>query len=62
MDGTTFYPLPCTPINGGSAVESTFVPGIWLVTVAGLFMVRCVLGGTVTGAITVTGLGTEASA
>jgi hypothetical protein len=34
---------------------------MWIVSVAGLALVRCRLAGVVTGAVTVTGLGTTAS-
>lgn len=62
VDGLTWYALPCTPIAGGTAVVNTTAPGLWLVTVAGLSLVRCKLTDSVTGAVTVTGLGTVASA
>ncbi len=62
VDGTNWFYLSATPSNGGTAVMWTDVPGLWLVTVSGLSLVRCRLAGTVTGAITVTGLGTVASA
>ena len=41
---------------------NTAAPGLWLVTVAGLSLVRCRITDIVTGSITVSGIGTVASA
>ena len=60
VDGTTWYELPCTPAIGGTAVVNASAAGLWLVSVAGLSLVRCRLSEVVTGAITVVGLGTAA--
>ena len=61
LNGSEWYQLPVTPINGGSAVVNTAAPGIWTVTVSGYGQVRCRLGGTVLGAITVLGVATAAA-
>src|SRR3990170_821701 len=62
IDGSTWYALACTPSIGGTAVINTAAPGLWLVTVAGLSLVRCRITDIVTGSITVSGIGTVASA
>lgn len=61
IDGSNWYQLPVTPINGGSAVTMTAAPGIWTVAVSGLALVRARLAGTVLGAVTVIGVGTVAA-
>jgi hypothetical protein len=61
IDGASWFALPCTPLIGGTAVVNTTAAGIWIVSVAGLALVRARLVGVVTGAVTVTGLGTTAS-
>jgi hypothetical protein len=61
IDGSNWYQLPVTPINGGSAVTMTAAPGIWTVAVSGLALVRARLAGTVLGAVTVVGVGTVAA-
>src|SRR3990172_2273620 len=58
VDGLAWYELPVTPIEGGAVVTVTSAPGLWAVVVAGLGQVRCRLGGTVLGAVTVLGVGT----
>jgi hypothetical protein len=60
IDGSTWLPLPMTPLDGGSAVVSTAAPGLWRATISGLAQVRARLAGTVLGAVTVVGLGTVA--
>src|SRR3990167_251454 len=60
IDGSTWYALACTPSVGGTAVINTAAPGLWLVTVAGLSLVRCRITDIVTGSITVSGIGTVA--
>jgi hypothetical protein len=62
LNGTEWYPLPATPLAGGSAATFTSsTPGMWIAVVSGLSLVRCRIQGVVQGAITVTGLGTEAA-
>jgi hypothetical protein len=61
LDAVSWYQLPVTPISGASAVTSTAAPGLFVVSVAGLALVRARLGGVVTGAVSVIGLGTAAS-
>lgn len=56
----SWYELAVTPSIGGSAVLTTALPGLFLVSVAGLALVRCPVRGVVTGAITVLGIGTPA--
>lgn len=57
IDGTTWYELPVTPVEGGATVTMTSAPGLWYVTLGFLGQVRCRLGGTVLGAVTVLGIG-----
>lgn len=61
IDGAIWYELPCTPVEGGSAVTMTAAPGLWTVAVSGLGQVRCRIGGVVLGAVTVIGIGTVAA-
>jgi hypothetical protein len=61
VDGSQWYMLPVTPVDGGSAVTQTAAPGLWRVSVSPWALVRCRLGGVVVGAVTVTGLGSTAS-
>lgn len=56
MDGSQWYPLPVTPIDGSSTVLQATAAGLWYVLVPGFAQVRCRLGGTVLGAVTVVGL------
>jgi hypothetical protein len=62
LNGTEWYPLPCTPIAGGSAATFTSsTPGMWIATVSGLSLVRARIQGNVQGAVSVIGLGTAAA-
>lgn len=61
ISGDEWYELPVTPINSGTDVTMTSAPGLWTVTASGLALVRCRLGGTVLGAVTVMGVGTVAA-
>lgn len=61
LDAITWFALPCTPIAGGTAVTTVTSPGLFIVSVAGLSLVRARLSGTVTGQVTVLGFGTVAS-
>jgi hypothetical protein len=64
-DPAQWYPLEVRPLgaalDGTADVTQASVPGIWRVDVSGLGLVRCRLGGTVLGAITVKGIGTTVS-
>lgn len=60
LNGSEWYQFDMTPLNGGTAVSQVTAPGIWRANVAGLGLVRARLGGTVTGAVTVLGIGTWA--
>jgi hypothetical protein len=62
IDGLTWVGLAATPASGATAVTSTTVDGIWLVNVGGLSLVRCRIEGTPAKDVTITGLGTVASA
>ena len=57
IDGVTWYQLPMTPVDGSSAVVTAAAPGIWRAEIVGLSLVRARLGGTVTGAVIVMGVG-----
>jgi hypothetical protein len=61
IDGVAWSALPCTTVQGGSAVSSATAPGAWRVSVAGLSLVRVRLQGPVVGGIFVYGLGTTAT-
>lgn len=61
LNGSEWYALPCTPIGGGTAVVNTTAGGLWRADVSGLSLVRCRLGGVVTGAVAVVGRATSAS-
>lgn len=61
LNGAEWHGLPVTPIGGGTAVFNTSTPGLFIASVAGLALVRARLTGTVTGGVTVVGLGTTAS-
>ena len=63
IDGTNWYQLPCTPIDGSTAVVNAALDGLWRADVSGLSLVRCSLIGNplVLGAWTVYGLGNSVS-